>query len=43
MDQAIFFALHQQVQLLAFSNKFTGYRFAPGNWQVRFYDVEPVR
>jgi peptide/nickel transport system substrate-binding protein len=39
MDKALFFAVHQQVQLLAFSNKFTGYRFAPGNWQVRFYDV----
>jgi peptide/nickel transport system substrate-binding protein len=39
MDAAIFLALHQQVQTLAHSAELTGFRFAPGNWQVRFYDV----
>ena len=39
MDGATFFALHDQLQMVAFSSDFSGFRFAPGNWQVRFYDV----
>ncbi|MDA0699773.1 MAG: ABC transporter substrate-binding protein [bacterium] len=39
MEAATYFALHQQVQTLGHSAELTGFRFAPGNWQVRFYDV----
>ncbi len=42
MDAAIFFPLHNQVQMIGFRNDLTGFRFAPGNWQVRFYDVMPA-
>lgn len=39
MDAAIFFALHNQVQMIGHTSEMSGFRFAPGNWQVRFYDV----
>ena len=39
MDSAIFFGIHNQVQPVGFDGDLTGFRFAPGNWQVRFYDV----
>lgn len=39
MDAAIFFGIHNQVQTLGYDGDLTGFRFAPGNWQVRFYDV----
>lgn len=39
MDEAIFFALHNQVQMIGHDAGLTGFQFAPGNWQVRFYDV----
>ena len=39
MDEAIIFALHNQVQMIGHTSDMSGFRFAPGNWQVRFYDV----
>ena len=39
MDEAIFFPIHDQVQTIAYDSTLTGFQFAPGNWQVRFYDV----
>jgi len=39
MDAAIFWPLHDQVQTVAYSAKITGVKFAPGQWQVRLYDV----
>ncbi len=41
MDDAIFMAIHDQVQTIAYDSDITGLRFAPGNWQVRLYDVRP--
>jgi peptide/nickel transport system substrate-binding protein len=42
MEYAAFVPLHDQVQTIAYSSKITGLRFAPGNWQVRLYDVRPA-
>ena len=39
MDEAIFFPIHNQVQLIAHDAGLDGIRFAAGNWQVRFYDI----
>ena len=39
MDQAIFLAIHDQVQTVAYSPDLEGVRFANGNWQLRMYDV----
>ena len=39
MDAGIFFPLHDQLQMVAHDSELTGFSFAPGNWQVRFYDV----
>jgi len=39
MDEAIFFPIHNQVQLIAYDADLEGLRFAAGNWQVRFYDI----
>jgi peptide/nickel transport system substrate-binding protein len=39
MDEAIFYPLHNQVQMIGYTSDMTGFHFAPGNWQVRFYDV----
>jgi hypothetical protein len=35
-------AIHDQVQTIAYDADITGLRFAPGNWQVRLYDVRPA-
>jgi peptide/nickel transport system substrate-binding protein len=43
MEAAIFFPLHEQVQTIAYSADLTGFRFAPGNWQVRFYGVKQAK
>jgi peptide/nickel transport system substrate-binding protein len=40
MDEAIFLPIHTQVQTIAYNADLTGLRFAAGNWQVRFYDIE---
>lgn len=42
MDDAVFMPVHDQVQTIAYDADITGLRFAPGNWQVRLYDVRPV-
>ena len=42
MDDAIFMAIHDQVQTIAHTAEIEGLRFAPGNWQVRLYDVRPA-
>jgi len=39
MDQAIFLAIHDQVQTVAYNPNLEGLRFANGNWQLRMYDV----
>lgn len=39
MEHAAFMPVHDQIQTIAYSGKITGVRFAPGNWQVRLYDV----
>ena len=39
MDQAIFLAIHDQVQTVAYNPDLEGVRFANGNWQMRMYDV----
>ena len=39
MDQAIFLAIHDQVQTVAYNPDLEGVRFANGNWQLRMYDV----
>ena len=39
MDQAIFLAIHDQVQTVAYNPNLEGVRFANGNWQLRMYDV----
>jgi peptide/nickel transport system substrate-binding protein len=39
MDQAIFLAIHDQVQTVAYNPELEGVRFANGNWQLRMYDV----
>lgn len=43
MDYAAFVPIHDQVQTIAYSAKLDGLRFAPGNWQVRLYDVRPAQ
>ena len=43
MDQAVFMGIHDQIQTIAFSNKVTGASFAPGQWQVRLYDVHATK
>jgi peptide/nickel transport system substrate-binding protein len=42
MDAAVFMPIHDQIETIASTSKVTGARFAPGNWQVRLYDVRPV-
>ena len=42
MDYAAFIPVHDQVQTIAYSSAIEGLRFAPGNWQVRLYDVRPA-
>ncbi|MBM6581869.1 hypothetical protein ILT44_16855 [Microvirga sp. BT689] len=42
MDAAVFMPIHDQIQTIASSKKVVGARFAPGNWQVRLYDVRPA-
>ncbi|MHA3977024.1 ABC transporter substrate-binding protein [Halovulum sp. GXIMD14794] len=42
MDYAAFMPIHDQVQTVAYSSAIEGLRFAPGNWQVRLYDVRPA-
>ena len=39
MDQAVFLAIHDQVQTVAYNPDLEGVRFANGNWQMRMYDV----
>lgn len=39
MDEAVFWAIHDQTQMIAYSSDLEGVTFAPGRWQVRFYDV----
>jgi peptide/nickel transport system substrate-binding protein len=39
MDEAIFWAIRDQVQTIAHDADLEGFTFAPGRWQVRFYDV----
>jgi peptide/nickel transport system substrate-binding protein len=39
MDQAIFLAIHDQVQTIAYNPNLEGIKFANGNWQLRMYDV----
>lgn len=39
MDEAIFWSIRNQVQTLASDASLEGWQFAPGRWQVRFYDV----
>lgn len=43
MDAAVFFPIHDQIQSIAMSGNITGARFAPGNWQVRLYDVRDMK
>ena len=40
MDEAIFLAIHNQVQTIAHTSELTGFRLAAGQWQVRFYEVK---
>ncbi|MEM7022978.1 MAG: hypothetical protein AAF637_10330 [Pseudomonadota bacterium] len=42
MEEAIFFPIHNQVQLIAHDAALDGVRFAAGNWQVRFHDIKPA-
>ncbi|MEM9250143.1 MAG: ABC transporter substrate-binding protein [Pseudomonadota bacterium] len=42
MDRALFWAIHDQTQMIAYDADITGVRFAPGRWQVRFYDIRPA-
>jgi peptide/nickel transport system substrate-binding protein len=42
MDAAIFFAVHDQIQTIAYTSKLKGVHFARGQWQVRLADVEPA-
>ena len=42
MEYAAFIPVHDQVQTIAYSSAIDGLRFAPGNWQVRLYDVRPA-
>ncbi len=39
MDEALFWAIRDQVQTIAHDASLEGFTFAPGRWQVRFYDV----
>ncbi len=43
MDNAAFFAIHDQAQTIAYSSKIDGVKFAPGQWQVRFYDIHAAQ
>ncbi len=42
MDEALFWAIRDQIQTIAHSSELDGLSFAPGRWQVRFYDVRPA-
>lgn len=42
MEYAAFIPVHDQVQSIAHTAAIEGLRFAPGNWQVRLYDVRPA-
>lgn len=42
MEYAAFIPVHDQVQSIAHNASIEGLRFAPGNWQVRLYDVRPA-
>jgi len=42
MDRALFWAIHDQTQMIAYDADITGVQFAPGRWQVRFYDIRPA-
>lgn len=42
MDEALVLPIHDQIQSIAYSADLDGIRFAPGNWQVRLYDVRPA-
>lgn len=42
MDRALFWAIHDQTQMIAYDADITGVKFAAGRWQVRFYDIRPV-
>jgi peptide/nickel transport system substrate-binding protein len=42
MDRAIFFPIHDQVQMVVHSNRIVGPRYARGNWQVRLYEARPA-
>lgn len=42
MEYAAFIPVHDQVQSIAYTASIDGLRFAPGNWQVRMYDVRPA-
>jgi peptide/nickel transport system substrate-binding protein len=43
MDEAIFWAIRDQVQTIAHDADLEGFQFAPGRWQVRFYDVRAAQ
>jgi peptide/nickel transport system substrate-binding protein len=43
MDAAIWFPMHDQVQTIAYSAKYKGFRFARTNWNVRFYEVTAAK
>jgi ABC-type transport system substrate-binding protein len=40
MDAAVFFAVHDQIQTIAYTSKLKNVHFARGQWQVRLADVE---
>jgi peptide/nickel transport system substrate-binding protein len=42
MDRAIFFPIHDQVQMVVHTNRIVGPRYARGNWQVRLYEARPA-
>ena len=42
MDRAIFFPIHDQVQMVVHSARVQGLRYARGNWQVRFHEARPA-
>jgi peptide/nickel transport system substrate-binding protein len=42
MEYAAFVPVHDQTQTIAYTSSIDGLRFAPGNWQVRLYDVRPA-
>ncbi len=42
MDRAIFFPIHDQVQMVVHANRIQGARYARGNWQVRLYEARPA-